>query len=63
MKEYICLCEEVKERDYCKLGKEFDLFMVFLEVGFGLLFWFLKGVIIWCMIECYIVDKEVSLGY
>lgn len=33
LKVYFKCCEEVKECDYCKLGKEFDLFMVNFEVG------------------------------
>lgn len=28
-----------------------------------MLLWLFNGVIIRCEIECYIVDKEVSMGY
>lgn len=63
LKEYIRLREEAKERDHRKLGKELDLFMVSPEVGSGLPFWLPKGATIRRMIERYIVDKEVSLGY
>ena len=63
LKEFIRLREEAKERDHRKLGKELDLFMVSPEVGSGLPFWLPKGATIRRVIERYIVDKEVSLGY
>ena len=63
LKEFIRLREEAKERDHRKLGKELDLFMVSPEVGSGLPFWLPKGATIRRIIERYIVDKEVSLGY
>lgn len=63
LKEYIRLREEAKERDHRKLGKELDLFMISPEVGSGLPFWLPKGATIRRIIERYIVDKEVSLGY
>lgn len=55
--------EEAKERDHRKLGKELGLFMLSSEVGSGLPFWLPKGATIRRIIERYIVDKEVSLGY
>lgn len=55
--------EEAKERDHRKIGKELDLFMVNQEVGSGLPFWLPKGATIRRIIERYIVDKEISLGY
>lgn len=63
LKEFIRLREEAKERDHRKLGKELDLFMISPEVGSGLPFWLPKGATIRRVIERYIVDKEVSLGY
>ncbi|MGM8137986.1 threonine--tRNA ligase [Enterococcus italicus] len=63
LKEFIRMREEAKERDHRKLGKELDLFMVSKEVGSGLPFWLPKGATIRRIIERYIVDKEVSLGY
>lgn len=63
LKEFIRLREEAKERDHRKLGKELDLFMISPEVGSGLPFWLPKGATIRRIIERYIVDKEVSLGY
>lgn len=63
LKEFIRMREEAKERDHRKLGKELDLFMVSPEVGSGLPFWLPKGATIRRIIERYIVDKEISLGY
>ncbi|MGO2696316.1 threonine--tRNA ligase [Bavariicoccus seileri] len=55
--------EEAKERDHRKIGKELDLFMTSKEVGSGLPFWLPKGATVRRIIERYIVDKEVELGY
>ncbi|MFV8290495.1 threonine--tRNA ligase [Aerococcus viridans] len=63
LKEFIKQREEAKERDHRKLGKELDIFMVNQEVGSGLPFWLPKGATIRRIIERYIIDKEVSLGY
>ena len=63
LKEFIKQREEAKERDHRKLGKELDIFMVNPEVGSGLPFWLPKGATVRRIIERYIVDKEVSLGY
>ncbi len=63
LKEYLRMREEAKERDHRKLGKELDLFMISPEVGAGLPFWLPKGATIRRIIERYVVDKEISLGY
>lgn len=55
--------EEAKLRDHRKIGKDLDLFMVNPEVGSGLPFWLPKGATIRRLIERYIVDKEIELGY
>ena len=60
---YLKLREEAKERDHRKLGKELDLFMISQEAGSGLPFWLPKGATIRRMIERYIMDKEISIGY
>lgn len=54
---------EAKERDHRRLGKELDLFMVTPEVGQGLPFWLPNGATIRRLLERYIVDKEIALGY
>lgn len=61
--EYLRLRQEAKERDHRKLGKELDLFMISPEVGSGLPFWLPKGATIRRIIERYIVDKELAMGY
>ena len=62
--EFIRLREEAKERDHRKIGKELDLFMLSPEVvGSGLPFWLPKGATIRRIIERYIIDKEISMGY
>ncbi|KAF0994195.1 threonine--tRNA ligase [Geobacillus sp. TFV-3] len=60
---YLHLLEEAKERDHRKLGKELELFMTSQKVGQGLPLWLPKGAAIRRVIERYIVDKEVALGY
>lgn len=55
--------EEAKERDHRKIGKELELFTNSQKVGQGLPLWLPKGATIRRIIERYIVDKEVKLGY
>ncbi len=61
--EHLRLLEEAKERDHRKIGKELNLFTHSQQVGQGLPLWMPKGATIRRIIERYIVDKEVSLGY
>lgn len=61
--DYLALLEERKERDHRKLGKELDLFFLNKDAGQGLPFWLPKGATIRRVIERYITDKEISLGY
>jgi threonyl-tRNA synthetase len=63
LNEHLRLLEEAKERDHRKLGKELSLFTNSQKVGQGLPLWLPKGATIRRIIERYIVDKEVSLGY
>lgn len=63
LKEFLQMREEAKLRDHRKLGKELDLFMISPEVGSGLPFWLPKGATIRRIIERYITDREISLGY
>jgi len=60
---HLTLLEERKQRDHRKLGKELDLFMLSKEVGAGLPFWLPKGATVRRVIERYITDVELSLGY
>ncbi|MBN3490662.1 threonine--tRNA ligase [Acholeplasma equirhinis] len=61
--KHLEILEERKARDHRKLGKELDLFMVNNDVGSGLPFWLPKGATVRRLIERYIVDKEIELGY
>lgn len=61
--EHLRLLEEAKERDHRKIGKELSLFTNSQKVGQGLPLWLPKGATIRRIIERYIVDKEVRLGY
>lgn len=63
LNEHLRLLEEAKERDHRKLGKELKLFANSQKVGQGLPLWAPKGATIRRVIERYIVDKEVRLGY
>lgn len=61
--DYLNLLEERKQRDHRKIGKELNLFMTSQEAGSGLPFWLPKGATIRRVVERYITDKEISLGY
>lgn len=61
--EHLRLLEEAKERDHRKIGKELSLFTNSQKVGQGMPLWLPKGATIRRIIERYIVDKEISLGY
>jgi len=63
LERYLHLLEEAKERDHRKLGKELELFATSQKVGQGLPLWLPKGATIRRIIERYIVDKEIELGY
>ncbi|WP_391116342.1 threonine--tRNA ligase [Psychrobacillus sp. L3] len=60
---HLQMLEEAKERDHRKIGKELDLFMNSQKVGQGLPLWLPNGATIRRVIERYIVDKELKLGY
>jgi threonyl-tRNA synthetase len=61
--EHLRFLEEAKERDHRKIGKELNLFANSQKVGQGLPLWMPKGATIRRIIERYIVDKEIRLGY
>ncbi len=60
---YLQLLEEAKQRDHRKIGKDMGIFMTHELVGSGLPMWLPNGAVIRRILERYIVDKEVSLGY
>lgn len=61
--DYLARIEDAKERDHRKIGKELKLFSINPEVGQGMPFWLPRGATIRRIIERYIVDKEIELGY
>ena len=61
--EYLNMLEEAKQRDHRKIGKELELFMTHELVGSGLPLYLPNGATIRRILERYIVDKEVALGY
>ena len=63
LEEYLNLLQEAKERDHRKIGKELDLFMTHELVGSGLPMYLPDGATIRRILERYIQDKEIELGY
>ena len=61
--EYVALLEEAKQRDHRKIGKELDLFMTHELVGSGLPMYLPKGATVRRLLERYIQDKEIKMGY
>ncbi len=61
--EYIKKLEEAKLRDHRKIGKDMQLFMTDELVGRGMPMFLPKGYTIWRILENYIRDKEIKLGY
>ena len=61
--EYLAKLEEAKLRDHRKLGRELVLFMTDELVGRGLPMFLPKGYTVWRILENYIRDKELKLGY
>lgn len=63
LEEHLELLEEAKQRDHRKIGKEQELFMTHELVGSGLPMYLPNGAIIRRILERYIQDKEISMGY
>lgn len=63
LEEYLNILEEAKQRDHRKIGKELELFMTHELVGSGLPMYLPKGATIRRILERYIQDKEVKMGY
>ena len=61
--EYLAKLEEAKLHDHRKLGRELGLFMTDELVGRGLPMFLPKGYTVWRILENYIRDKELKLGY
>ncbi len=63
LQEHLELLEEAKQRDHRRIGKEQELFMTHELVGSGLPMYLPNGAIIRRILERYIADKEIALGY
>ena len=63
LEEYLNMLEEAKQRDHRKIGKELELFMTHELVGSGLPMYLPKGATIRRILERYIQDKEIKMGY
>ena len=63
LEEYLQMLEEAKLRDHRKIGKDLELFMTHPLVGSGLPMYLPNGATIRRILERYIQDKELKLGY
>ncbi len=61
--EHLKVLEEAKARDHRKLGKELELFMTHKLVGSGLPMYLPNGATVRRLLERYIQDKEIKMGY
>ncbi len=61
--EYLNELEEAKLRDHRKIGKDLELFMTHPLVGSGLPMYLPNGATVRRLLERYIQDKEIKLGY
>ncbi len=61
--EYLKSLEEAKQRDHRRIGKELELFMTHPLVGSGLPMYLPNGAVVRRLLERYIQDKEIKLGY
>ncbi len=63
LEEHLELLEEAKNRDHRKIGKELEIFMTHELVGSGLPMYLPNGATLRRLLERYIQDKEIELGY
>lgn len=63
LEEHLQFLEEAKQRDHRKIGKDLELFMTHKLVGSGLPMYLPNGATIRRLLERYIQDKELMLGY
>ena len=60
---HLAQIEEAKKRDHRRLGKELGLFTISQMVGSGLILWMPKGAIVRGLLENFLKDELVKLGY
>ena len=63
LEEHLNKLEEAKQRDHRKLGKDLELFMTHKLVGSGLPMYLPNGATVRRLLERYIQDKEIKMGY
>lgn len=63
MEEHMAKLEDAKNRDHRKIGKELELFMTHELVGSALPMYLPNGATVRRILERYIQDKEISMGY
>ena len=63
LQEHLDFLEEAKQRDHRKIGKDLEIFMTHPLVGAGLPMYLPNGATIRRLLERYIQDKEIALGY
>lgn len=61
--EYMQKLEEARQRDHRRIGKDLELFMTSPLVGSGLPMYLPNGATVRRLLERYIQDKEVEMGY
>ena len=63
VEEYLKKLEDIKQRDHRRIGKDLEIFMTHPLVGSGLPMYLPNGATIRRLLERYIQDKELALGY
>ena len=63
LENYLQQLEDAKQRDHRKIGKDLELFMTHELVGSGLPLYLPNGATVRRILERYIQDKELRLGY
>ncbi len=63
LEDYLSAQEEAKKRDHRKLGKELDLFTFSDMVGSGMPLYSPKGALIRRLLNNYIEEEQVKIGY
>ena len=60
---HLAQIEEAKKRDHRRLGKELGLFTISPMVGSGLILWMPKGAIVRGLLENFLKEELIKLGY
>ena len=63
LEEHLQMIDDAKQRDHRKLGKDLELFMTHKLVGSGLPMYLPNGATVRRLLERYIQDKEIKMGY